>query len=225
VHLVGKAIPDVHKKLMDFRIKQCADLGITVKPPPPSAPLHETIDDNYYAPGGESSYRQTKIYFIDADCRVARKETLKITTWTSLGVCNSDRETGRSTGNCKVDIASLSRPPDPGSIRKNIVLDGETRIIAGHSCTFLNNTYFGPSRTCIAREGIFANVVTRATMSYGALLRMEFRISSGGENEIGTFEATDINTNVTIPITTFAPQLSGKYKVNSFSRPNTDSDQ
>ncbi len=68
-----------------------------------------------------------------------------------------------------------------------------------------------------------ANVVTRVTMSYGALLRLNLRSSSDKDAEITTKEATEIHTNIMIPITTFAPQLSGKYKVYSVSLPQKDS--
>ncbi|MFT5590731.1 MAG: hypothetical protein ACI9ZF_002925 [Bradyrhizobium sp.] len=223
VHLVGQSIPAFHKGIMDLRIRQCAGQGHTVAPPPPGTPLHETIDDDYYAPGGVSSHSRTKIYFIGADCRLASKETLKITTWDSTGACITDRETRRSTGYCDVDIASLSRSPDPKSVRKNIFLDGETKVIAGHSCKVLHNSYWAATQKCIATEGVFANVVTRLTMSYGALLRMDFRSSPDKDAEFTTKEATEIHTNIMIPITTFAPQLSGEYKVYSVSLPQRDS--
>ncbi len=225
VHLVGKALPGYHKKLLDLGVTFCAGRGIKVALPPPGTSLHETIDDNYYAPGGMSFYQERKVYIIDKDCRLARRETLIITTWTSLGACKTERETKQSTGYCDVDIASLSRLPDSKSVNRKIVPDGETRRIAGHSCTFFSNNVLAPSRMCIARDGVFAKVLTWPSVSYGALLRMELRSASGSDTEIATNEATEIHTNVMIPITTFAPQLSGKYKVVSLSYPTTESDQ
>ncbi|NDP59859.1 MAG: hypothetical protein GZ090_10940 [Oxalobacteraceae bacterium] len=225
VHLVGEVAPVFHKRLMDLRIRQCAMQGTPVAPPPPRTPLHATIADNYYATGGMSSYNETKIYMVDLDCRLIRKDTLKITTWTALGVCSTDRETKRSTGECNVDIASLAIPPDPKALRKNVLLNGESKVIAGHQCTFLNNPSIAPFRSCIAREGIFANVVTRKSMSYGATLRIEHRDPSAEDPKIITTEATEIHTNVMIPLTTFAPQLSGKYKIISTSLPKTENDE
>ncbi|EGF30927.1 hypothetical protein IMCC9480_609 [Oxalobacteraceae bacterium IMCC9480] len=62
-------------------------------------------------------------------------------------------------------------------------------------------------------------------MSYGATLRIEHRDPSAEDPKIITTEATEIHTNVMIPLTTFAPQLSGKYKIISTSLPKTENDE
>ncbi|GAA4029599.1 hypothetical protein GCM10022212_29750 [Actimicrobium antarcticum] len=222
VRLVGEFMPAGMKEQLEDSAKLCAEMGKTLQKPPPGDKLFESIDDAYFAPGATTIYKQIKVYMLTADCKMKRDDKLEILSITSLGVCRSTPWNMRSVGYCDVDISSISRLPDKKFGRNSAVLNGESTVILGYPCTFLNIDLMASSRSCVIRTGAFSNVTNMYDFKIGVELKRDFSIGDGAGKNFHSSEATEIHTNIMVPLFTLFPQLSGKYKVFSSQLPNRD---
>ncbi|MEB0135211.1 hypothetical protein QN362_07695 [Actimicrobium sp. CCC2.4] len=223
VRLVSHFLQTMANKTIKANAESCALHGMRL----PEAPPASIIKDVYYTPGA-TTIATTNIYYeATVDCKLKQRETHEITAWTSLGACTTKPERNLSAGYCDVDFASLGQFPDQKFKRNQTELKGASTMIAGHACTFYENSAVASRRVCVARDGAFSKVtnLSFSDTPLGVILKRESKLAQVSTGNSLTEEAIEIHTNVMIPITTLLPQLSGKYRVISQKLPPTDSPQ
>jgi hypothetical protein len=206
--------PEFITKIWEHQKKLCEPLGKKIPPIPDGDLISETIEDTYLVAGAEVIREVTATYMIDADCKVIRQKTAKTDIFTAQGYCLVKTDLKQAVGHCRIPITQLTQQWKRPKRQQVGQYTNEILTIAGRKCAviFQQSNQF-KSRLCVLQTDQFAKISEHRNWFPGMVLKRDNWFDGKNKQTIAKGEATNVEADVSIPVTTLLPHLFGNYKI------------
>ena len=209
------ALEDTYEKTFAHAREVCLSVVGRAEPLPAGAKVQESFLDRYYVPGAVTTYIVDKSYFyqMNQSCKLVQKTEVKITIEVTGGFCYVNPQKRTASGKCKVPLAQLSQRLTRLKLPFNGIATGQTRMIAGQSCTVYEQVFQKfLSRWCIAKKDLAGGFAAGEAGMPGARLS-EMMVNNDPSKPAVGFEAIEVEVDTPIPVNILLPQLFGNYRL------------
>ena len=216
LHSKNDALEDTFEKTFALAHEFCLSVVGRADPLPAGEKVHETYIDRYYVPGAVTTYIVNKSYFYQTNqsCKLVKNTEVKINIEVTGGFCYVNPQKKAASGKCKIPLTQLSQRLSRLRLPFNGVATGQTRMIAGQSCTVYEHDFKKIlSRMCLAKKDLAGGFAAGVAGLPGAPLSEMIFNSNDPSKPTIAFEATEIEVDTPIPVNILLPQLFGNYRL------------